>query len=88
MIYFRMAFNKSLNAACDLDGYLFCKMPAETLEVEIDLLCNVERMTPGNLNTTLYYKILELIYSILTLWYPDDMCYKMQELIFIYTVKS
>ena len=30
-----MAFKKSLNAACDLDGYLFCKMPAETLEVEI-----------------------------------------------------
>ena len=25
-------------------------------------------------NTSIYYKILELIYSILTLWYPDDMC--------------
>ena len=33
--YFRMAFNKSLNATCNLDGYLFCKMPAGVLEVEI-----------------------------------------------------
>ena len=33
--YFRMAFNKSLNAACDLDGNLFCKMPVEAVEVEI-----------------------------------------------------
>ena len=32
---FRMASNKSLNAACDLDGYLFCKMPAGALEVEV-----------------------------------------------------
>ena len=30
-----MALNKSLNATCDLNGYLFCKMPAEALEVEI-----------------------------------------------------
>ena len=30
-----MASNKSLNTTCDLDGYLFCKMPAEALEVEI-----------------------------------------------------
>ena len=30
-----MAFNKSLNATCDLDGYLVCKMPADTLEIEI-----------------------------------------------------
>ena len=30
-----MALNKSLNATCNLDGYLFCKMPAEALEVEI-----------------------------------------------------
>ena len=30
-----MALNKSLNAMCDLDGYLFCRMPAEALEVEI-----------------------------------------------------
>ena len=29
-----MAF-KSLNAACNLDGYLFCRMPAGALEVEI-----------------------------------------------------
>ena len=32
-----MAFNKLLNAACNLDGYLFCKMPAGALEVEIKL---------------------------------------------------
>ena len=32
---FRMASNKSLNAACDLDRYLFCKMPAGALEVEV-----------------------------------------------------
>ena len=32
---FRMASNKSLNATCDLDGYLFCKMPAGALEVEV-----------------------------------------------------
>ena len=31
----RMALNKSLHATCDLDGYLFCRMPAEALEVEI-----------------------------------------------------
>ena len=30
-----MASNKSLNAACDLDGYLFCKMPVGALEVEV-----------------------------------------------------
>ena len=30
-----MAFNKSLNAACDLDGYLFCKMPVGALDVEV-----------------------------------------------------
>ena len=27
--------NKTLNATCDLDGYLFCRMPEDTLEVEI-----------------------------------------------------
>ena len=32
---FRMASNKSLNATCDLDGFLFCKMPAGALEVEV-----------------------------------------------------
>ena len=32
---FRMASNKSLNAACDLDGYLFCKMPVGALDVEV-----------------------------------------------------
>ena len=30
-----MAFNKSLNATCNLDGYLFSKMPAEAIEVEV-----------------------------------------------------
>ena len=30
-----MASNKSLNTTCDLDGYLFCKMPAGALEVEV-----------------------------------------------------
>ena len=30
-----MALNKTLNATCNLDGYLFCRMPADTLEVEI-----------------------------------------------------
>ena len=32
--YFRMALNKTLNT-CDLDGYLFCRMPTDHLEVEI-----------------------------------------------------
>ena len=35
LLYFRMALNKTLNATCDLDGYLFCRIPAEALEVEI-----------------------------------------------------
>ena len=30
-----MALNKTLNATCDLDGYLFHRMPGDTLEVEI-----------------------------------------------------
>ena len=30
-----MTLNKSLNTTCNLDGYLFCRMPADTLEVEI-----------------------------------------------------
>ena len=30
-----MTLNKSLNTTCDLDGYLFYRMPAEALEVEI-----------------------------------------------------
>ena len=30
-----MVSNKSLNATCDLDGYLFSKMPAGALEVEV-----------------------------------------------------
>ena len=30
-----MALNKISNAMCNLDGYLFCRMPADALEVEI-----------------------------------------------------
>ena len=30
-----MTLNKTLNAICNLDGYLFCRVPADTLEVEI-----------------------------------------------------
>ena len=30
-----MASNKLLNATCDLDGYLFCKMPVGALEVKV-----------------------------------------------------
>ena len=30
-----MAFNKTLNATCDVDRYLYCRIPADTLEVEI-----------------------------------------------------
>ena len=32
-----MALSKSLNATCNLDGYLFCRMPAEALEVEMKI---------------------------------------------------
>ena len=32
---FRMASNKSLNATCNLERYLFCKMPAGALEVGV-----------------------------------------------------
>ena len=32
-----MAFNKSLYAACDLNKYLFCKMPEGALEVEVKI---------------------------------------------------
>ena len=32
---FRMASNKSLNAVCNLDGYLFCKMPVGAVEIKI-----------------------------------------------------
>ena len=33
--HFRIAFNKSLNATCDLNKYLVCKMPEGTLGVEV-----------------------------------------------------
>ena len=29
-----MALNKTLNAPCDLNGYLFCRMPDNALDVE------------------------------------------------------
>ena len=32
-----MAFNETLNTTCDLDGYLFCRMPEDTLEVEVKI---------------------------------------------------
>ena len=32
-----MSLNKTLNVTCNLDGYLFCRMPAYTLEVEINV---------------------------------------------------
>ena len=35
ILNFRMALSKTLNATCDLDGYLFCRMPEDTLEVEV-----------------------------------------------------
>ena len=35
----------SLNAACDLDGYLFCKMPPGTLEVEVKVKTTWEKFS-------------------------------------------
>ena len=32
---FRISSNKSINAVCNLDEYLFCKMPVGAVEVEI-----------------------------------------------------
>ena len=45
------------------------EQPASPPPAPCDVLCGVvfERITPGYMNTTLYYKILELIHSILTL---------------------
>ena len=40
-----MAFNKSLNAACDLNGYLFCKMPKGALEVVVKVKTTWEKFT-------------------------------------------
>ena len=40
-----MAFNKSLNAACDLNGYLFCKMPEGALEVEVKVKTTLGKFT-------------------------------------------
>ena len=33
-----MALNKTLNATCDLNGYLFCRMPNNSLEVEVKIM--------------------------------------------------
>ena len=38
-----MAFNKSLNTTCNLNGYLFCKMPADALEAEIKIKTKWEK---------------------------------------------
>ena len=40
---FRMASNMSLNATCNLDGYLFCKVPAGALEVEVKVKTTWEK---------------------------------------------
>ena len=32
-----MALNKTLNTTCDLNGYLFCRMPDNALEVEVKI---------------------------------------------------
>ena len=32
-----MALNKTISAVCALDGYLFCRMPEDTLEVEVKI---------------------------------------------------
>ena len=40
-----MALNKTLDATCDLDGYLFCRMPADALEVEIKVKTKWEKFS-------------------------------------------
>ena len=35
ILNFRMA--QTLHATCDFEGYLFCNMPADTLEVEVKI---------------------------------------------------
>ena len=40
-----MALNKTLSATCDLDGYLFCRMPEDTLEVEVKIKTKWEKYT-------------------------------------------
>ena len=40
-----MAFNKSLNAACDLNGFLYCKMSAGALEVQLKVKTTWEKFT-------------------------------------------
>ena len=32
-----MALNKVLNATCDLNGYLYCQMPDNAVEVEVKI---------------------------------------------------
>ena len=47
-----MALNKTLNATCDLDGYLFCRMPEDTLEVEVKNQNKIGKVhhVPGHLH--------------------------------------
>ena len=40
-----MALNKTLNATCDLDGYLFCRMPEDTLEIEVKIKTKLGKYT-------------------------------------------
>ena len=40
-----MAFDKSFNAICDLNEYLFCKMPVGALEVQIKVKTTWEKFT-------------------------------------------
>ena len=39
-----MAFHKSLNAICDLNNYLVCKMPEGTLEIEVKVKTTWENL--------------------------------------------
>ena len=47
---FRMALNKTLNATCNLDGYLFCRVPEDALEVEVKIKTKWEN-TPCSMMT-------------------------------------
>ena len=40
-----MAFNKSLNVTCDLNGFLFCKMHVGALDVQIKVKTTWEKFT-------------------------------------------
>ena len=46
ILNFRMALNKKiLNVTCNLNGYLFCRMPEDTLEVEVKVKTKWEKHT-------------------------------------------